>query len=150
MNIKKIKSYRVRTSDGAPNPIDIHVGRRISLRRTSLNYCQDKLASLLGITFQQVQKYERGHNRVSASLLWDIAKVLNIPIDFFYEEMDVNTINQSTRQINSEPQDYDEYNPNNTDPMYKEETIKLVKAYYKTKNASPQLALKFKEMLDLI
>lgn len=150
MNIKKIKSYRGRTADGAPNPIDVHVGRRICLRRTALGYSQEKLASLLGITFQQVQKYETAKNRVGASRLWDISKVLDIQIEFFYEEMDINTIKQSPRQINSEPQDFDEYNLNNIDPMYKEETIELVKAYYKTKKASSQLALKFKEMLDLI
>ena len=68
--IRKIKvSSRGRTPDGEPNPIDTHVGNRIRLRRQLLGYSQEKLASLLGLTFQQVQKYEKGMNRVGASRL---------------------------------------------------------------------------------
>ena len=75
--IRKIKiSSRGRTPDGGPNPIDTHVGNRIRLRRQLLGYSQEKLASLLGLTFQQVQKYEKGMNRVGASRLWDMGKVL--------------------------------------------------------------------------
>ena len=65
MNLTKSKkASRGRTPSGQPNPIDVHVGNRIRLRRTLLGYSQEKLASLLGLTFQQVQKYERGNNRV--------------------------------------------------------------------------------------
>ena len=74
---KTRKASRGRTPTGQPNPIDVHVGNRIRLRRTLLGLSQEKLASLLGLTFQQVQKYERGMNRVGASRLWDIGKVLN-------------------------------------------------------------------------
>ena len=76
------RSSRGRTPLGEPNPIDVHVGHRIRLRRTLLGLSQEKLASLLGLTFQQVQKYERGMNRVGASRLWDISKVLEVPINF--------------------------------------------------------------------
>ena len=65
------------------NAIDVHVGRRIRLRRTLLGMSQEKLGEALNITFQQVQKYERGSNRVSASRLWDIAQILDVPISFF-------------------------------------------------------------------
>jgi transcriptional regulator with XRE-family HTH domain len=69
-----------------PNPIDIHVGSRIRLRRTMLGMSQEKLGEALGITFQQVQKYEKGTNRVGASRLQNIAAILGVPISFFFED----------------------------------------------------------------
>ena len=98
--IRKIKiSSRGRTPDGGPNPIDTHVGNRIRLCRQLLGYSQEKLASLLGLTFQQVQKYEKGMNRVGASRLWDMGKVLGVPISFFFEDMDEATAGQSPRMF---------------------------------------------------
>lgn len=69
-----------------PNPIDIHVGSRIRLRRTMLGMSQEKLGESLGITFQQIQKYEKGTNRVGASRLQNIAGFLNVPAAFFFED----------------------------------------------------------------
>ena len=69
-----------------PNPIDIHVGSRVRLRRTMLGMSQEKLGEHLGITFQQIQKYEKGANRIGASRLQEIARVLNTPISFFFED----------------------------------------------------------------
>jgi len=69
-----------------PNPIDIHVGSRIRLRRTMLGMSQEKLGESLGITFQQVQKYEKGTNRVGASRLQNISAILNVPVSFFFED----------------------------------------------------------------
>lgn len=69
-----------------PNPIDVHVGSRIRLRRTMVGMSQEKLGESLGITFQQVQKYEKGTNRVGASRLQNIAAVLNVPVSFFFED----------------------------------------------------------------
>lgn len=69
-----------------PNPIDVHVGSRIRLRRTMLGLSQEKLGERLGITFQQVQKYEKGTNRVGASRLQNIAGILNVPAAFFFED----------------------------------------------------------------
>ena len=69
----------------APNPVDAHVGSRIRMRRKILGVSQEKLAESLGLTFQQVQKYERGANRVSASKLYQIAKALEAPILYFFE-----------------------------------------------------------------
>ena len=71
--------------DRAPNPVDIHVGSRIRLRRKALGISQDRLANALGLTFQQVQKYERGSNRVSASKLYEIARTLRASIAYFFE-----------------------------------------------------------------
>jgi len=69
-----------------PNPIDIHVGSRVRLRRTMLGMSQEKLGEHLGITFQQIQKYEKGANRIGASRLQEIARVLNTPVSFFFED----------------------------------------------------------------
>ncbi len=143
------RSSRGRTPLGEPNPIDVHVGHRIRLRRTLLGLSQEKLASLLGLTFQQVQKYERGMNRVGASRLWDISKVLEVPINFFYEDMNKDVASQSPRMFSipdSKPlllqEDEVSYD---TDPMQKQETIELVKAYYKIPNRKAA-----KQLFDLI
>src|SRR3546814_10152347 len=69
------------------NPIDVHVGRRVRLRRTLLGMSQEQLGDALNITFQQVQKYERGSNRISASRLWDIGQILDVPVSFFFDDM---------------------------------------------------------------
>lgn len=73
-------------SKKSPNPIDIHVGSRIRLRRMMLSMSQEKLGDALGITFQQIQKYEKGTNRVGASRLQHIATVLKVPVSFFFED----------------------------------------------------------------
>ena len=70
---------------GRANDVDIHVGQRIRLRRTIMGLSQEKLAAALGLTFQQVQKYERGANRVGASRLFDLARILEVPVGFFFE-----------------------------------------------------------------
>ncbi len=68
------------------NPMDVHVGTRVRLRRMLLGMSQEKLGENLGLTFQQVQKYEKGVNRIGASRLFDLAKVLGVPVQFFYDE----------------------------------------------------------------
>ncbi|MDZ4373770.1 MAG: helix-turn-helix transcriptional regulator [Phenylobacterium sp.] len=68
-----------------PHPVDRHVGLRIRMRRKEMGVSQERLAEALGITFQQVQKYERGANRVSASKLWEIAAALKTPVAYFYD-----------------------------------------------------------------
>ena len=111
------------------NAIDVHVGRRIRLRRTLLGLSQEKLGEALNITFQQVQKYERGSNRVSASRLWDTAQILDVPISFFFDDMTDDTAANSPRKVRSGTMaiDYEE-KPN--DPMARRETLELVRAYY--------------------
>lgn len=71
----------------SPNPVDIHVGARIRLRRNMIGLSQEKLGESLGITFQQIQKYEKGMNRVGASRLQAIANILNVPVTFFFDDM---------------------------------------------------------------
>lgn len=142
------KSNRGRTPTGAPNPIDVHVGRRMRLRRQLLGLSQETLAAMLGLTFQQVQKYERGMNRIGASRLWDISKVLNVPISFFYDDMDSDTANQSPRMFqltDAAPQPWEKTEIKAADPMNREEAIELIRAYYKIPNRKAA-----KNMFDLI
>ena len=72
----------------APNPVDRQVGLRIRMRRKELGMSQERLAETIGLTFQQVQKYERATNRVSASKLWEMSRALNVPVSYFYEGLD--------------------------------------------------------------
>ena len=76
----------------SPNPVDIHVGSRVRLRRLLLGLSQEKLGDELGVTFQQVQKYERGANRIGASRLFRVAEVLEVPIGFFFEGLTASPV----------------------------------------------------------
>jgi transcriptional regulator with XRE-family HTH domain len=124
------KSVRGRLDDNSPNPVDVYVGKRIRLRRRVLGLTQQEFADKLGLTFQQVQKYETAMNRVGASRLWDISRVLNVQIDYFFENMDSDTARQSPRAKSDGKISVIV----NDDPMHQAETIELVTAYYKIKN----------------
>ncbi|MCC7252247.1 helix-turn-helix transcriptional regulator [Hyphomicrobium sp.] len=78
-----------------PNPIDAHVGTRVRLRRMLLGMSQEKLGEHLGLTFQQVQKYEKGVNRIGASRLFDLSRVLGVPVQFFYDEAPAELVDSS-------------------------------------------------------
>jgi transcriptional regulator with XRE-family HTH domain len=78
-----------RSSSRRANPVDVHVGARVRLRRMLLGMSQEKLGEHLGLTFQQIQKYEKGINRIGASRLFDLSQVLGVPVQFFYEELAV-------------------------------------------------------------
>jgi transcriptional regulator with XRE-family HTH domain len=75
-----------------PNPIDAHVGRRVRLRRTLLGLSQERLGLAIGLTFQQIQKYERGANRIGASRLWELSTVLGVPVQYFFGELATETL----------------------------------------------------------
>ncbi|MEO1794341.1 MAG: helix-turn-helix transcriptional regulator [Pseudomonadota bacterium] len=84
-------SVRGAQRNGGPrrvNPIDVHVGSRLRLRRMLLDISQEKLGDQLGLTFQQIQKYEKGMNRIGASRLFELSRILGVGVDFFYEDMD--------------------------------------------------------------
>ena len=72
------------------NPIDVQVGNRVRIRRMLIGMSQERLGDLLGLTFQQVQKYEKGVNRIGAGRLFEVARILNVPVDFFYEGLGPN------------------------------------------------------------
>ena len=93
-------TIRGRLADGGANPIDLHVGKRLKKARLSRGMSQERLAKAMNITFQQVQKYEKGLNRIGASRLWDLAQVLDVPISYFYEGMSEETQGMSPRKIN--------------------------------------------------
>lgn len=126
------------------NPMDIHVGNRLRVRRIQLGLTQEKLAGLLGLTFQQVQKYEHGANRVSASRLYEIATVLKVPITYFYENIaDGTPAFEGMAESGQEPIDgQDELSASH---LNSRETIELVKAYYRVTDPK-----KRKTILDLI
>ena len=71
----------------APNPVDVHVGTRLRMRRMMLSISQEKLGEALGVSFQQIQKYEKGTNRIGAGRLRDISNELKVPISYFYDDM---------------------------------------------------------------
>ena len=89
-----------------PNPIDIHVGGRIRLRRTMMGMSQEKLGEQLGITFQQVQKYEKGTNRVGASRLQNIAAILGVPVSFFFEDAPGDSVTSEVGGMNESSSSY--------------------------------------------
>ncbi len=79
-----------------PNPIDVHVGSRVRLRRMLIGMSQEKLGSEMGLTFQQIQKYEKGTNRIGASRLYHLSKVLDVPVQFFFENAPVDGVESET------------------------------------------------------
>ncbi|MCH9052633.1 MAG: helix-turn-helix transcriptional regulator [Proteobacteria bacterium] len=81
------RARRARLQTGSPKPVDVHVGSRVRLRRTMLGMSQEKLGHAIGLTFQQVQKYERGANRIAASRLFELSRVLDVPVSFFFDDM---------------------------------------------------------------
>lgn len=92
-------SVRGRDANGNPNPIDVHVGQRIRTRRILLRMSQDQLGKAIGLTFQQIQKYERGSNRIGCSRLYDISCVLDVPVSFFFDDMSEEITTQSPRSV---------------------------------------------------
>jgi transcriptional regulator with XRE-family HTH domain len=112
------------------NAIDIHVGRQIRLQRTLLGLSQEQLAQGLSITFQQIQKYERGANRVSASRLWDISQILKVDIGYFFNDMSSSTKSSSPRQMALAEDKLDVELPGK-DTLTRRETLELVRHYYR-------------------
>ncbi len=114
---------------GIPSPVDVHVGARVRQRRAYLGMSQTTLGDAIGLTFQQVQKYEKGTNRMGASRLFDLSRVLDVPIDYFFDDMPAavaasSPANKKRGRAKRPPS----YEPG---PMAKRETLELVSAYYK-------------------
>lgn len=115
---------------GTPRPVDVHVGQRLRQRRTLLGMSQEKLGEAVGLTFQQIQKYERGANRIGASRLFQLGQVLDVPVSYFFEDMPGEVV--KTRGDYAAPeQDADLESLQAGDPMARRETLELVRAYYK-------------------
>jgi transcriptional regulator with XRE-family HTH domain len=137
------KSSGRMASKGYPNPIDVHVGARIRLRRTLLGISQVTLAEALGLTFQQVQKYEKGVNRVSSSRLVDMAHVLDVSIPYFFDEMSAGVSGQTPSALMRTKQRPE--NEQEADPLARRETLELVRAYYRIPDAAVR-----KRLSDLV
>ncbi|MEE8211237.1 MAG: helix-turn-helix transcriptional regulator [Acidiferrobacterales bacterium] len=119
----------------AYNPIDVHVGARLRARRTLLGMSQTALGDALGITFQQQQKYETGSNRISASRLYDVSKLLGVDIGYFFDEMDRATEGESpARLIQKKSKWSSQKPPKSENPLHKRETLEFVRAYYRIKD----------------
>lgn len=91
----------------SPNPIDRHVGSRVRLRRKILDMSQERLGESLGVTFQQVQKYERGVNRIGASRLYALSQVLNVPVGYFFEGVEAGESGLGMSDAEQPPLMYD-------------------------------------------
>ena len=115
------------TDDGTPNGVDVHVGSRVRLRRTLLGLSQSALGDAIGLTFQQVQKYERGLTRISASKLWRLSQVLEVPVSFFFDDIAVDQDGPAVPAIPPA----EESGASEADVMTKRETLELTRAYYR-------------------
>ncbi len=150
--MKKTKSSRAarsrsrrmkkRLPPGVPNPVDIHVGSRVRLRRTLLGLSQEKLGDAVGLTFQQIQKYERGANRIGASRLFQLSRILDVPISFFFEDMPAGLRTAEGQvAVGLRERDQKTLEP---DPLARRETLELVRAYYRI--ASPRVRKRLFEL----
>ncbi|WP_249208681.1 helix-turn-helix domain-containing protein [Magnetospirillum sulfuroxidans] len=139
------QSARGRTPSGLPNPVDVHVGVRIRQRRTLLGLSQGQLAEALGLTFQQVQKYERGANRVSASRLHDLSHALDVPVSFFFDAMADAVKAASPRAMamaEFEPDPAGRDPLPDRDPLASREALELVRDYYAITNPAARAGVK--------
>ncbi len=122
-----------------PNSVDVHVGSRVRLRRTLLGMSQKKLGNALGLTFQQVQKYERGTNRIGSSRLYVLSRILDVPVSFFFDDMAQEIAVGQPGFAEAAQVLFDQ------DNLAKRETLELVRAYYKIKDVPVR-----KRLFDLV
>jgi transcriptional regulator with XRE-family HTH domain len=119
----------VRKTKGTPDPVDVHVGQRLRVRRSLLGLSQEKLAESIGLTFQQIQKYERGMNRISAGRLYQFSKILDVPVTYFYDQFGGGV---KIANIGMADNDQEEFAAG--DLMQNKETLDLLRAYYSIEN----------------
>jgi transcriptional regulator with XRE-family HTH domain len=124
-----------------PHPVDIHVGRRLRLKRTILGLSQEAVGKEIGVTFQQIQKYERGINRMGASRLYDFAKALGVQVAYFFEGFGDYAMDEVSGYALGEPPavGFEGEKINNR------ETLEVMRAYYRIKSPSVR-----KRIIELI
>jgi len=125
-----------------PEPVDVHVGSRVRLRRTLLGMSQDKLGKALSLTFQQIQKYERGANRIGSSRLYKLSQILDVPISFFFDDMPPEVTGKAMGMSEGGKQTFE------VNQLSRRETLELVRAYYKIKD--PVVRKKLFEMVKAL
>ena len=108
-----------------PKAVDVHVGSRVRLRRTLLGMSQEKLGEAVGLTFQQIQKYERGTNRIGSSRLYEFSQVLDVPVSFFFDDMPAETAGRPPGLREEGQANF------GTEQLARRETLELVRAYYR-------------------
>ncbi len=137
------RRVRKQTSRGGPHPIDVHVGARVRLRRNLLGLTLETLAKAVGVTYQQLQKYEKGVNRVGASRLFNLSRVLDVPVSFFFEDLSPAAAGYGRRRTRG----FSEAPAPALEPgsLSKRETVDLIRAYYRV--TDPTLR---KRALDLL
>ena len=146
---KKIRKTELRSEN--PDPVDIHVGSRLRMRRNLIGLSQEQLGKSLGLTFQQIQKYERGINRMGSSRLFQVSKTLSVPVAYFFEEMPASILGGAAQPGFAEGEqaplgnDAAAEQHNDYDIMRRRETLELVRAYYRIKNGKQR-----RKLYDLI
>lgn len=120
-----------------PDPIDIHVGSRLRLRRNIMGLSQEQLGKTCNLTFQQIQKYERGINRMGASRLYQFSKVLNVPISYFFDDIPEETDESfpPSGLKDNEQAPLEGAPPNEMELLHRRETLELIRAYYRITDA---------------
>jgi len=111
-------------------PVDLHVGKRIRMRRSLLGISQEMLAESVGVTFQQIQKYERGANRISVGRLHQFSQVLEVPVDYFYQEFAEAGAKRARQGLSDNARE----SIGTEDKLYTRETHDLLKVYYSVKD----------------
>ncbi len=129
-------------NSASPNPVDVHVGSRVRLRRTLLGLSQEKLGEAVGLTFQQIQKYERGANRIGASRLFEFSRILDVPVSFFFDDMSDRLASGDTSAVGGMSDQAQQ--PLEPDPLTRRETLELVRAYYRI--GDPQIRKRLFEL----
>ncbi len=132
---KKAKTTEVR------HPVDIHVGKRLRLIRSMLGMSQETLGKAIGVTFQQIQKYERGINRVGSSRLYEFSKILSVPVSYFFEDLP----DELTEGVGPQAGFAEDGQDFERDQLSSKESISLVRAYCRIK--SPDVR---KKLLSLV
>ncbi len=124
---------KARYSSERPHPVDIHVGGRVRLRRTMLGMSQEKLGKAIGLTFQQVQKYERGTNRIGSSRLFELSRILDVPLPFFFDEMPPEVASKARKGRGGLAE---RVGPAyETETLARRETLELMRNYYQITDA---------------
>ena len=145
VEVEKPKRRKQRKTRGKPTYIDVHVGQRVRQRRILLGYSQERLADALNLTFQQVQKYERGTNRMGASRIFDMSTVLDVPVSYFYQDMPKEIEARNSADSTPPSESFE----TSTDPelsLYtKRETLELVRYYFQIPDKNIRT-----ELMDLI
>ena len=129
---------------GTPHPVDAHVGSRARLRRTMMGMSQETLGEAVALTFQQIQKYERGANRIGCSRLFQFSHILGVPVSFFFEDMPDGALGKMAKSTAKGLSDNDQPALED-DPMMRQETLELVRAYYRISDPTVR-----KKVFDLL